>query len=88
MAREFVPFYLGTLTPVGRLFNMTHTPQNPHKEALDNVLLPRWMRITAILSVVVVAGIVLVALSTGAEQTPIEQSPYRSAPEEVLSPGQ
>ncbi|MEL6646626.1 MAG: hypothetical protein AAFY35_13730 [Pseudomonadota bacterium] len=67
---------------------MRQKSKNQHDAAVENVLLPRWMRVAAFLGAVTVAGVVLIALSDGADQTPIEQSPYRSVPQEVLEPGE
>ncbi|MEO0771938.1 MAG: hypothetical protein AAFZ04_02020 [Pseudomonadota bacterium] len=49
--------------------------------------MPRWMRLVAVAGGILLISTFVIALSDGADRTPIEQSPYRNAPEEVLSPG-
>ncbi|MEL7253962.1 MAG: hypothetical protein AAGL23_07285 [Pseudomonadota bacterium] len=66
---------------------MTQTSQNQHEKSLNAVLLPRWMRLVAVAGGILLISTLVIALSDGADRTPIEQSPYRNAPEEVLSPG-
>ncbi|SFR05138.1 hypothetical protein [Poseidonocella sedimentorum] len=65
---------------------MRHTETEKPEIAGLRAMLPSWMFWGGIAALIAAIVLVIIALSTGAEQTGIEESPFRNVPEPVLSP--
>lgn len=84
----FVPFFLETFSPYAHFPCMEKKLDTFENPPTSKARLPNWMFWGAVIIGATLATMLIFAIADGEQTTPVEDSPFRNAPEEVLSPNE